>query len=243
MLRAERPHFLQKLRGMHDHPAGALQQRLHNHRRNFSPALRQQCFQLLRALDLACLTLQPHRAAVTIRRMHAMHRITHPGKRLRKRRIIAHRHRPGGIAVITMLQRRNFSFFSALLIAEMLHRHLQRHFHRGRAIIGEKQMRQLRRDPLPQPPHQLFRGFMCEARENDMLQFSRLLRDRRRNSRIRVPVQIHPPGRNRIQNLSPVSCVQVNAFRPLDLQWRKVQPGMSKGMPDAQRRIHRASVL
>ena len=82
-----------------------------------------------------------------------------------------------------------------------------------------------------------------EAGKNHMLQFPSLLRNRRSNPRIRVPVQVHPPRRDRIQNLLPIFGVEVNTLRPFHLQRGKIQRRIAKGMPNPQRRIHRVSLL
>ncbi len=58
---AQRANLLEKFDRMNDHPAGALQQRLHDHCGNSVASLRKQLLQLLDAFDVTCLALQPHR--------------------------------------------------------------------------------------------------------------------------------------------------------------------------------------
>ncbi len=117
-----------------------------------------------------------------------------------------------------MLQRHDLALFRAPLVAEMLHRDFQRNFHGRRSVIRKKQMRQFRHDPFSQPRSQFFRGIVREARKNDVFQFFRLASNRRGNSRIRMPVEIHPPRRDGIQYFSPVFGVEIDAVRPLHLQ-------------------------
>ena len=70
----------------------------------------------------------------------------------------------------------------------MLHGKFQPNFHRRRAIIGKKQMRELARNPFAQPRNKFLSGIMCEARKNYLFEFSSLFGNRCRNPRIRVPV-------------------------------------------------------
>ena len=59
----------------------------------------------------------------------------------------------------------------------MLDREFQCDFHSGRAIVGEKQVRHLRRQPLAQARRQLLRRIVREARHDHVLHFTGLLRD------------------------------------------------------------------
>ncbi len=103
VLRAQRANLLKKFDRMNDHAARTLQQRFNNNRRDFVRSLSQKMFQLLNAFDVAGFALQTNRTAVAIRRMHPMHQIPHGLKGLREGRFIAHRHRPGRIAVVPVL--------------------------------------------------------------------------------------------------------------------------------------------
>jgi len=134
-----------------------------------------------------------------------------------------------------VLQRHNFAFLRALLVAEILHRELQGNFDGRRSIIRKEQVRQLRRQPFLQPCRQLFGGTMRKSSEDNVLQFSRLLRDGCSDPRIRMAVEIHPPRRNGVHDFSTVSCVEIDPFRTLDLQRRRIKRGVCEGMPDAQR--------
>ena len=95
----------------------------------------------------------------------------------------------------------------------MLHRAFQRHFHGCRTVIGKKQVRHFLRQALAQARGQFLRRVVREARHDHVLHFAGLLCDGFRDARIGVAVQVHPPGRNRIQNAPPVFGVEIDAFR------------------------------
>ncbi len=120
----------------------------------------------------------------------------------------------------------------------MLHGKLQANFHRRRTIIRKKQMSDLARNPFAQPRDKLLRGIMGEPRKNDLLELTALLGNRGRDPRIRVPVQIHPPRRDGINDLPSVGCIQKRAFRFCDVQRRRIQNRVGERMPDLQRRTH-----
>ena len=112
--------------------------------------------------------------------------------------------------MITALKRQKARALHLALVVPVLQRHFQRHFHRRRTIIAEKNPRQTLRQTLHQFPRQLHRRLMRKPRENHLLQGLRLLRNRRRNRRMRVPMNIHPPRRHHIQKLASILRVQTN---------------------------------
>jgi hypothetical protein len=75
---------------------------------------------------------------------------------------------------------------------------------------------------------------MRETSEDDVLEFLRLGGNRCGNARIRVPMQVHPPGRNRIEDSTPVRKVQPDPFGADHMQRRRIKPRVCKGMPDFQ---------
>ena len=131
VFRAHRAYLLQKLHGMHNHPASALQQRFNDHRGDLFASFGQQSLQLLNALDVAAFTPQSHRAAVAVGRMHAVHGVAHGAKRRRERRLVAHGHRSRGIPVVAVRQRHNLALLRALQVLEVLHCLFQGNFDRG----------------------------------------------------------------------------------------------------------------
>lgn len=76
-----------------------------------------------------------------------------------------------------------------------------------------------------------------------MLHFSRLLGDGRGDPWIRVPVQIHPPRRNSIENFPSVGRIQIDALGSHHAQRRRIKRGVRKRVPDTQRRSHRRDLL
>ena len=77
-----------------------------------------------------------------------------------------------------------------------------------------------------------FRRLIRKPRKNHVFHFPRLLRNRRGNFWIRVPVKIHPPRRNRIENFSPVFRVQPHPFSVLDFNRRRIERRVREWMPD-----------
>src|SRR3974390_87695 len=82
---------------------------------------------------------------------------------------------------------------------------------------------------------------MRKTGQNYLLQLTRLLGNCRNNPRIGMTVQIHPPGRYRINDLAPIRGVQEDAFGPRHANRRRVEDTISEGMPDLKWRIHCAN--
>ena len=80
---------------------------------------------------------------------------------------------------------------------------------------------------------------MREAGENYVLEFLRLRGDGGGDAWIGVAVEIHPPRRNRVEDAAAVPGVEPDAFGASNVQRRRIQRGICKWVPDAQRRIHR----
>jgi len=122
-----------------------------------------------------------------------------------------------------VLQRNDLFFFSAPGIAKMLNRKLQRHFPRRRSIVGEKKVCLILRHPLPQARRQLFGRLMRKPCQDHMLHLSCLFADRGRDPRIRVPVDVYPPRRHRINYFPAVFRIQQRAFGALNFNRRRIK--------------------
>ena len=83
-------------------------------------------------------------------------------------------------------------------------------------------MRKLPRNPFAEPRGKFFRGIVRETRKNDLFELAALLRDCVGNPRIRVAVKIHPPRRNRVNNLTAVGGVQHRSFGFRYMQRRRI---------------------
>src|SRR5208283_1773546 len=128
--------------------------------------------------------------------------------------------------------------FGARQVLEMLHGKFQGDFHGGGAVVGEKHVRQFGRRPFAQARGQLLRGIVREARQNHLLEFAGLFRNRSADARVAVAVQIHPPGRNGVQDAAPIGQVKVDAFRAGHMERGGVQESIRKRVPDAQWCVH-----
>ncbi len=115
----------------------------------------------------------------------------------------------------------------------MLHGKFQGDFHGSGAVVGEKYVRQFGRRPLAQARGQLFRGIVREARQNHLFKLTGLLRNRGADARVGVAVEIHPPGRNGVQDAAPIGQVKVNALRAGHRERGGIQEGIRKRVPDA----------
>ncbi len=105
VFRAELPDALQELRGVHNHSARALEQRLNNQRRDFVVIGREQAFERFDAIDIAGGTDLSYGAAKTIRGRGAQHRESQLFKSRNEGRVCADGHGSGGVAVVGVLQR------------------------------------------------------------------------------------------------------------------------------------------
>ena len=83
-------------------------------------------------------------------------------------------------------------------VAPVLDGHLHRHFDGGRSIVGKEDTRESWRQHLHEPFSQFDRGTMCAAGKDDVLEVCRLSRQRRIEPRMRVTVDVHPPGRRAV---------------------------------------------
>ena len=139
--------------------------------------------------------------------------------------------------MVGVFQRDDLSFFRSAEVAPILHGHFQRDFHRRRSVIREKNMPQRRRHDFAEPCSQFFRRLVRKAREQDMLEPRGLLADGRRNRGMRVPVQIDPPRRDRIQNSAPVSGFEKHPIAPPDGRRRGFRAIAREWMPQMEFRF------
>ncbi|MNV55841.1 hypothetical protein D3C71_1480910 [compost metagenome] len=108
-------------------------------------------------------------------------------------------------------------------VAEVVERHLQRHFHPGRAVVGIEHFGQRvapglaggdRQQALGQP----YRRLMTEAGQHHLFQLGGLLGNGRTDARLRMAEQIGPPTAHRIQITMAVMVDQPRAFAAGDRQ-------------------------
>ena len=95
-------------------------------------------------------------------------------------------------------------------------------------------MLQRRRQDAPQTLGEFLGRIMCKSREYHMLEFSSLLGNGFRDQRMRVTMEIHPPGGDRVDQLPAVARIQINAFASLDGNGFRIERFLRKWMPDGQ---------
>jgi hypothetical protein len=79
---------------------------------------------------------------------------------------------------------------------------------------------------------ELFRRIMRKAREENMFEARGLFGDGRSNGRMRVAVNVYPPGRNRIQNSPAILQLEEYPFATANLKRWRVRAFVSERMPE-----------
>src|ERR1700720_780446 len=108
----------------------------------------------------------------------------------------------------------------------MLHGQFQADFYGRGTIIGEKEMREFARNPLAQPRNELFGGIVRETSQDDLLELASLFGNRRGDPGVCMAMKIHPPGRDRINNLAAVGGVEHRAFGSGYKKRRRIEDGV-----------------
>jgi len=101
-------------------------------------------------------------------------------------------------------------------LAPKLKRHLQRDFHRRRAIVRKEDMFESRRSQLDQPSRQPDRGRIRHPQRRDMRHPAQLLDDRRVDPRMPMPVDVAPQAAHAVQVSPAIQIEQLAPLRPLD---------------------------
>ena len=158
-------------------------------------------------------------------------------------RDVAYRQRTQRFAVVAVFQRDEFRARVRRPVVEPVERHLQRHFHARRAVVGIEHLRQRRAAVLPRREReqafgQLHRGRVRAAGQDHVLQFPRLACDGLGDARLGVPVQAGPPARHGIEVAPAVHAHQPLALAALDRQQRqrvRVLAHLRARVPDTSR--------
>src|SRR6185437_1346219 len=143
----------------------------------------------------------------------------------------AHAHRAKGVAMVGILERRDDTALLAA-IDPVLERDLDGDFHRRRSVIREKDALQPARRAFDQCRREPRRRLVCEAGEDHLLERSRLFGNCRGDLRLRVAVQRHPPGRDRIEQRAAAVVVEVRALGAHDRDRLLVQPVLCVRVPE-----------
>ena len=149
---------------------------------------------------------------------------------------VADAHRADRIAVIGQLEMEKGVFGPGFRMAllPVLHRHLQRDFHRRRAIVRIKHTRQ----PFGAMPNeftrQLYRRRIGKTEQRGVGDFLELRLERTVERRMPMTVQIDPDGRRAIEIFSPFRIDEVGALAALNDERFFLFPflHLGKGMPE-----------
>ena len=109
-------------------------------------------------------------------------------------------HRAERVAVVGVLQRA-MTPRGVPRLCHALQRDLHRRLDRRRAVVarGTRASRPARQHAPPAPPRARAAGSCVKPAKITCSSVARLLRDRLRDARLRVPVQCHPPARDRVE--------------------------------------------
>ena len=100
-------------------------------------------------------------------------------------------------------------------------------------------MFEARRQNLSEAVAEVFDGIVRKSRQQDVIYFSGLFRNRGNDSRVAVAMEIHPPRGNAINQLPAVIGIEINAFGFGDSNRRRVQRLLRERMPNLKVGIHK----
>ena len=118
--------------------------------------------------------------------------------------------------MVAVGQRDEAGLSGSAAIAPIVKAHLDRHFDRGGAVVGEETAGQSGRRQCNQLFGQAYRGFVGEAGKDDVFQQVELVVQSRIDAWIRVTEQIHPPGAYRVEVPLAVEVLEPHAFAAPD---------------------------
>ena len=171
-----------------------MQQRLDDYRGDFVVVLFKPARERIGAINAASGALPSDWAAETMRGGHTPHGKSEFLKRGDKIGICSNRHGSGSIAMVGVFQSHEFIFAQLAEIAPKLQRHLQRHFDGSRAVIRKKDVPERLRQDAPQAPGEFLSRIVRKSGEDHMFEFPSLFGNGLGNQRMRMPVEIDPPG-------------------------------------------------
>ena len=131
---------------------------------------------------------------------------------------VADRHRAEGVAVVAALEGDEGPTLVLTATHPELPGDLQRHLHRGRAVVGEEHPRQVAGRAPNEFLGQADGGFVGRPREQDVVEAFRLVGQGLHDAGVSVPVQGRPPGRDAVDQDPPVRQGQGRALGARDRQ-------------------------
>ncbi|MNF51297.1 hypothetical protein D3C84_326150 [compost metagenome] len=207
---------------VHAHAAGALDQRLDDHRGDLAVMLGQGLLHVGEHGPRMLLPADPFGAVVAVRAGHLegvqQQRLVGVGEQ----RHVAHRHGRDGFAVIAVGQGDEALLALVAAVAPVVEAHLQRHLDARGAVVGVEHPVEPRRGDRHQALGQLDHRLMAEAGEHHVLELVDLGLDAGADARIGVAEHVDPPGADRIEVALAVEVLQPDAFAAADRDQRQL---------------------
>ncbi len=219
---------------IHAHAAGALHQRLHDHRRHFAGVALQRFFHVAEAAPRMVFPGLAGAAVEAVRRRHLdrLHQQRRVG--IAVHAAAAHRQRAQGLAVVAVAERDVAGLLRLAQVAPVMGGHLQRHFHRRAAVVGVKAAVQALggdgAELFRQPHHRL----MGEAAEHDVIELVELFLQPRHDVRMAVAEDVGPPGTDRVEIALALEILEPHALCRFHRHQRQplVVLHLGAGVPD-----------
>ena len=233
---AQRAQPAQVIRVIHPHAAGALHQRLDDHRAGFVGVAFEQGAQFAEPARRGLCGSFARFALVGIRRRRQQRGQQQRRVGLAVQRHVADRQRAQRFAVVAAAERDEAGLLAMATVEPVVEAHLQRHFDRGRAVVGVEHAIQSRRRDAHQFLGQPDRRLVGEAGEDHLLQRASLVGQGGGDARIGVAEQVDPPRADPVEVAPALGVDQPGAFAARDRHHRHgafaVVVHLRAGMPD-----------
>ncbi len=155
-----------------------------------------------------------------------------PAEQIEEARAAPERHGAERVAVIAAVEGEKHAPPRLAAIGPILIGDLERHLHRGGAVVGEEDARKIAGQEAGERGGEIDRGLMREAREHHMGKQFGLPRERRVERRMGMAVGAGPPGRDEVEDLAALRVEQRGPLRARDDCWLALRPVLGEGMPD-----------
>src|ERR1700740_998466 len=130
-----------------------------------------------------------------------------------------------------MFERNDPAFFRASRVSPVLHSEFQRHFDGCRAVVREKYVAQRAGNNFGKARRKFFSGLVRKACEENMLEARSLLGNGLRDQRMRMAVNVYPPGRNGVEDLAAVGRFEKGTFGAPNGKRGRVGPFLREWVP------------
>ena len=149
-------------------------------------------------------------------------------------RIAAGRHRAEGVAMVSVVEPDEDAAPLFAALAPLLDGHLHRDLDRGRAVVGVEDPRQAGGGESDELGGQAGGRLVGEAGEDHLFERGRLRRESRVQPRVVVAEEVHPPGRDAVEDSPAVGELQPDPFGAHHRQRGRGGLHLGVGMPDVR---------